>query len=90
MKTKHSAGVASTCLKNAQFAKSSCSVPKNEYLSDIDHSVHKEKHIVSFTRIHQLENLKTNKNWAPKLILCTFSFLYLMIFKFSIFIRGEG
>ena len=89
MKTKLSAGVAPTCLKNAQFAKSGCPVPKSKYLSNIDHLVHKVNYTVSLTRINQFENLKTKKNGH----LSSFNVhlvLYPIIFKFSIFTRDKG
>ena len=79
--------------KNAQFAKSDCTVIKNEYLLKIDHPFRKEKSSVSFTRINQLENLEKNKKRAPKLP-CTFSFVpyYFQTFirNFFYFKRGDS
>ena len=75
MKTKLSAGVAPTRLKNARYAKSDCTVIKIEYFLSIDHLFHKKTHSISVTRIHQLKNPAANQKLATKILLCAFKFV---------------
>ena len=82
MKTKLAAGIAPTCLKNAQFAKLDCTVIKNEYLPNIDHPVHKGEHTVCCTRIHQLENLTTKNGHLSLFYVHSFVPYYFQIFYF--------